>query len=187
MRRDIKGEANIDNEADVKRTFKFDMKGKFAVLQTPMEMSKAIYAKVREKVSLEDGYEKLIRSAGEARCRHRAVSDDLNTVHVKQAPEAQKKLEFLIADDWEAVPSKERLRLPCHTSSRTSRGSPCASLAARTWHTRLPRGPRGRALRCSRCRISTPTPMGSTPTSTLLPASCVRMARGTCARSSSTT
>jgi len=72
VRRDFKGEANIDNEADVKRTFKFDMKGKFAVLQTPMEMSKAIYAKVREKVSLEDGYEKLIRSAGEARCRHRA-------------------------------------------------------------------------------------------------------------------
>ena len=36
------------------------------------------------------------------------------------------------------------------TSSRTSRGSPCASLAARAWHTRLPRGPRGRALRCSR-------------------------------------
>ena len=107
VRRDIKGEANIaDNEADVKRTFKFDMKGKFAVLQTPMEMSKAIYAKVREKVSLEDGYEKLIRSAGEARCRHRAVSDDLNTVHVKQAPEAQKKLEFLIADEWEAVPKK---------------------------------------------------------------------------------
>jgi hypothetical protein len=67
VRRDIKGEAN--NEADVKRMFKFDMKGKFAVLQTPMEMSKAIYAKVREKVSLEVGYEKLIRSAGEARCR----------------------------------------------------------------------------------------------------------------------
>ena len=153
MRRDIKGEAN--NEADVKRTFKFDMKGKFAVLQTPMEMSKAIYAKVREKVSLEDGYEKLIRSAGEAHADIVQVSDDLNTVHVKQAPEAQKKLEFLIADEWEAVPKKERLRLPCHTSSRTSRGSPCASLAARTWHTRLPRGPRGRALRCSRSRIST--------------------------------
>ena len=48
------------------------------------------------------------------------VSDDLNTVHVKQAPEAQKKLEFLIADEWEAVPKKERLRLPCHTSSRPS-------------------------------------------------------------------
>jgi hypothetical protein len=59
---------------------------------------------VREKVSLEDGYEKLIRSAGDADIVQ--VSDDLNTVHVKQAPEAQKKLEFLIADEWEAVPKK---------------------------------------------------------------------------------
>ena len=100
------------------------MKGKLAVLQTPMEMSKVIYAKVREKVSLEDGYEKLIRSAGEARCRHRAVSDDLNTVHVKQAPEAQKKLEFLIADEWEAVPKKERLRLLCQQAQRPRAAHP---------------------------------------------------------------
>ena len=114
MRRDIKGEANIaDNEADVKRTFKFDMKGKFAVLQTPMEMSKVIYAKVREKVSLEDGYEKLIAVPEKRDADIVQVSDDLNTVHVKQAPEAQKKLEFLIADEWEAVPKKERLRLLC--------------------------------------------------------------------------
>ena len=77
MRRYIKGEASIaDIEADVKRTFKFDIKGKLAALQTPMEMSKAIYAKVREKVRLEDGYEKLIacrRSAMPTSCKCRTI------------------------------------------------------------------------------------------------------------------
>ena len=94
------------------------MKGKLAVLQTPMEMSKVIYAKVREKVSLEDGYEKLIAVPEKRDADIVQVSDDFNTVHVKQAPEAQKKLEFLIADEWEAVPKKERLRLLCQQAQR---------------------------------------------------------------------
>jgi hypothetical protein len=218
----IKGEATIaDIEADVKRTYGIDMKGKLAILQKPMEMSKAIYAKVREKVSAEDGYKKLIAVPEKRNADLVQVSDDLHIVHGKQAPEAQKRLEFLIADKWEADPKKETLLHPVPgtarawvefadspgikseprvsekmktttvampTSSRTSRGSPCASPAARAWHTRLPRGSRGRASKCSRSRISTRRRRRwATPTSTRVPASCFQMARGTCARSSSTT
>ena len=71
-----------------------------------MDLSKAIYAKVRENVSAEDGYEKLIAEPEKRNDNLVQVSDDLDTVHVKQAPEAQKKLELLIADKWEADPLK---------------------------------------------------------------------------------
>jgi hypothetical protein len=118
-RRYIKGEANIaDIEADVKRTYNIDMKGKLAVLQKPMEMSKAIYAKVREKVNLEEGYKKLIAVPEKRNADLVQVSDDLNIVHVKQAPDAQKKLEFLIADKWEADPKKETLLHPVPGTAR---------------------------------------------------------------------
>ena len=118
-RRYIKGEANIaDIEADVKRTYNIDMKGKLAVLQKPLEMSKAIYAKVRDKVNLEEGYKKLIAVPEKRNADLVQVSDDLNIVHVKQAPEAQKKLEFLIADEWEADRKKETLLHPVPGTAR---------------------------------------------------------------------
>jgi hypothetical protein len=118
-RQHIKGEASIaDIEADVKRTYGIDMKGKLAVLQAPMDLSKAIYAKVREKVSAEDGYKKLIAVPEKRNADLVQVSDDLNIVHVKQAPEAQKKLEFLIADKWEADPKKETLLHPVPGTAR---------------------------------------------------------------------
>ena len=115
----IKGEATIaDIEADVKRTYGIDMKGKLAILQKPMEMSKAIYAKVREKVSAEDGYKKLIAVPEKRNADLVQVSDDLHIVHLKQAPEAQKRLEFLIADKWEADPKKETLLHPVPGTAR---------------------------------------------------------------------
>ena len=118
-RQHIKGEASIaDIEADVKRTYGIDMKGKLAVLQKPMEMSKAIYAKVREKVSAEEGYKKLIAVPEKRNADLVQVSDDLHTVHVKQAPEAQEKLELLIADKWEADPNKATLRHPVQGTAR---------------------------------------------------------------------
>ena len=83
------------------------MKGKLAVLQKPMEMSKAIYAKVREKVSAEEGYKKLI-----------AEPEKRNAIHVKQAPEAQEKLELLIATNWEADPNKATLRHPVQGTAK---------------------------------------------------------------------
>ena len=107
-RQHIKGEASVaDIEADVKRTYGIDMKGKLAVLQKPMEMSKAIYAKVREKVSAEEGYKKLI-----------AEPEKRNAIHVKQAPEAQEKLELLIATNWEADPNKATLRHPVQGTAK---------------------------------------------------------------------
>ena len=115
----IKGEATIaDIEADVKRTYGIDMKGKLAILQKPMEMSKAIYAKVREKVSAEEGYKKLIAVPEKRDADLVQVSDDLHIVHGKQAPEAQKRLEFLIADKWEADPKKETLLHPVPGTAR---------------------------------------------------------------------
>jgi hypothetical protein len=53
----------------------------------------------------------------------------------------------------------------------------------------LAEGPQGAGIEVLtlKNKYASPTPMGSTPTSTRLPASCFRMARGTCARSSSTT
>jgi hypothetical protein len=199
-RQHIKGEASIaDIEADVKRTYGIDMKGKLAVLQAPMDLSKAIYAKVRKKVSAEDGYEKLIAEPEKRNDNLVQVSDDLDTVHKKQAPEAQEKLELrkrgssLLTRRVSSLShgclkrwKKTTVAMP--TSSRTSRGSPCASLAARAWQTRLPRDSRGPASRFSRSRISTRRRRRwATPTSTRVPASCFQMARGTCARSSSTT
>ena len=94
------------------------MKGKLAVLQKPMEMSKAIYAKVREKVSAEEGYKKLIAVPEKRNADLVQVSDDLHTVHVKQAPEAQEKLELLIADKWEADPNKATLLHPVPGTAR---------------------------------------------------------------------
>ena len=118
-RQHIKGEASIaDIEADVKRTYGIDMKGKLAILQKPMEMSKAIYAKVREKVSAEEGYKKLIAVPEKRDADLVQVSDDLHIVHGKQAPEAQKRLEFLIADKWEADPKKETLLHPVPGTAR---------------------------------------------------------------------
>jgi len=115
----IKGEATIaDIEADVKRTYGIDMKDKLAILQKPMEMSKAIYAKVREKVSAEEGYKKLIAVPEKRDADLVQVSDDLHIVHGKQAPEAQKRLEFLIADKWEADPKKETLLHPVPGTAR---------------------------------------------------------------------
>ena len=118
-RQHIKGEARIaDIEADVQRTYGIDMKGKLTVLQKPMEMSKAIYAKVREKVSAEEGYKKLIAEPEKRNADLVQVSNDLYTVHVKQAPEAQKKLEELIADTWEADPEKATLRHPVQGTAK---------------------------------------------------------------------
>jgi len=147
---------------------------------------------VRRKVSAEDGYEKLIAEPEKQKRNDNLVhvSDDLDTVHKKQAHEAQEKLELLIADKWEADPKKETLRHPSspgdgkiggsslltrrvskkeplvsekmETSTvaiRTSRGSPCASLAARAWQARLPRGSRGPASKFKN-KYASPTPMG---------------------------
>ena len=58
------------------------MKGKLAVLQKP------------EKVSAEEGYKKLIAEPEKRNADLVQVSDDLYTVLVKQAPEAQEKLEL---------------------------------------------------------------------------------------------
>jgi len=118
-RQHIKGEANIANiEAAVKLKYGIDMKGKLAGLQTPMDLSKAVYAKVREKLRTEEGYEKLIAEPEKRNDNLVQVSDDLDTVHVKQAPEAQKKLELLIADKWEADPNKATLRHPVQGTAR---------------------------------------------------------------------
>ena len=118
-RKYIKGEASIsDIEADVKRKYGIDMKGKLAVLQKPMEMSKAIYAKVREKVSAEEGYKKLINVSEKRNADLVQVSDDLHTVHKEQAPKAQEKLELLIADKWEADPNKATLRHPVQGTAK---------------------------------------------------------------------
>jgi hypothetical protein len=49
-RQHIKGEANIANiEAAVKLKYGIDMKGKLAGLQTPMDLSKAIYVRCAER------------------------------------------------------------------------------------------------------------------------------------------
>ena len=118
-RKYIKGEASIsDIEADVKRKYGIDMKGKLAVLQKPMEMSKTIYAKVREKVSAEEGYKKLINVSEKRNADLVQVSDDLHTVHKEQAPKAQEKLELLIADKWEADPNKATLRHPVQGTAK---------------------------------------------------------------------
>ena len=84
------------------------MKGKLAVLQKS------------EKVSAEEGYKKLIAEPEKRNADLVQVSDDLYTVLVKQAPEAQEKLELLIATNWEADPNKATLR---HPAGRQKRGS----------------------------------------------------------------
>ena len=73
----------------------------------------------RRKVSAEDGYEKLIEEPEERNDNLVHVSDDLDTVHKKQAHEAQEKLELLIADKWEADPKKETLRHPVQGTARS--------------------------------------------------------------------
>ena len=82
-------------------------------------MSKAIYVRCAERVSAEDGYEKLIAEPEKRNDNLVQMSDDLDTVHKKQAPEAQEKLELLIADKWEADPKKETLRHPVQGTARS--------------------------------------------------------------------
>ena len=82
------------------------MKGKLAVLQKP------------EKVSAEEGYKKLIAEPEKRNADLVQVSDDLYTVLVKQAPEAQEKLELLIATNWEADPNKATLRHPVQGTAK---------------------------------------------------------------------
>jgi hypothetical protein len=72
-----------------------------------MDSSKAIYAKVRGKVSAEDGYDKLISEPEKRNADLMEVSNELDTVHLKQAPEVQKKLELLIADKSKRGGSKQ--------------------------------------------------------------------------------
>jgi hypothetical protein len=76
---------------------------------------------VRRKVSAEDGYEKLIEEPEKRNDNLVQVSDDLDTVHKKQAHEAQEKLELLIADKWEADPKKETLRNPVQGTAKGGR------------------------------------------------------------------
>jgi len=86
-----------------------------------MDLSKAIYVRCAERVSAEDGYEKLIAEPEKQKRNDNLVhvSDDLITVHKKQAHEAQEKLELLIADKWEADPKKETLRHPVQGTARS--------------------------------------------------------------------
>jgi DNA-binding PucR family transcriptional regulator len=72
-----------------------------------MDSSKAIYAKVRGTVSAEDGYDKLISEPEKRNADLMEVSNELDTVHLKQAPEVQKKLELLIADKSKRGGSKQ--------------------------------------------------------------------------------
>ena len=88
-----------------------------------MDLSKAIYVRCAERVSAEDGYEKLIAEPEKQKRNDNLVqvSDDLDTVHKKQAHEAQEKLELLIADKWEADPKKETLRHPVQGTAKGGR------------------------------------------------------------------
>ena len=78
-----------------------------------MDLSKAIYVRCAERVSAEDGYEKLIAEPEKQKRNDNLVhvSDDLITVHKKQAHEAQEK--------WEADPKKETLRHPVQGTARS--------------------------------------------------------------------
>ena len=112
-RRHVKGEVRSEDiEADVKRQFGIDMQGKLARLQAPMDMSKAVYSVVREKLSAEDGFKELVAQPEKRNGDLAQLSDEFETVYHKQAPEAQAKIMALIAAQWEVDPDKAMLHHP---------------------------------------------------------------------------
>ena len=60
-RKHVKGEVSAaDIEKDVKRKLSIDLTGKLAELQAPMDKSKAIYDRVRERLRTTDGFQELL-------------------------------------------------------------------------------------------------------------------------------
>ena len=118
-RKYVKGEVNMaDIEAAVKRTFGIDMQGKLVSLQAPVDMSRAVYSKVHEKLSGQDGYKALIDVPEQLNRDLVQSSDDFDTVYHKQASAAQAKLMSLVADEWVIHPNKETLQHPAEGKAR---------------------------------------------------------------------
>ena len=115
----VKGEVNMANiEAAVKRRYGINVQGKLASLQTPMDMSKAVYSKVHQKLSGRDGYKALLGLPSNLNSDLVQTSDDFETVYFKQAPAAQARLMSLIADEWVEDPNKATLQHPAEGKAR---------------------------------------------------------------------
>ena len=116
-RKHIKGQVDAEEiEADVKRRYGIDMGGKLTALQLPMEASRAIYGKVRDRLGKADGFPGLLHLLENRNPDLAQVKDDFRTVF-KQAFEAQQKLTSLIADEWVAEPGNT-LRHPVKGKAR---------------------------------------------------------------------
>ena len=112
-RKHVKGQVNAEEiEADVKRRYGIDMGGKLAVLQQPMEASRAIYGKVRDSLSKADGFPGLLNVLENRNPDLVQVEDNFDIVFFEQAPKAQEKLKALIADEWVVDPDEATLRHP---------------------------------------------------------------------------
>jgi hypothetical protein len=111
-RKHVKGEVSAaDIEKDVKRKLSIDLTGKLAELQEPMDKSKAIYDRVRERLRTTDGFQELLDVPEIRNADLTQASDEFDTVY-KQAPKAQQRLTSLIASEWQADPNIETLRHP---------------------------------------------------------------------------
>ena len=109
----VQGEVNAaDIEKGVNRRFGIDLTGKLAELQEPMDKSKAIYDRVRERLRKTDGFQELLEVPEKRNADLTQASDEFDTVYFKQAPKAQQKLTSLIASEWQVDPNKETLRHP---------------------------------------------------------------------------
>ena len=109
----VQGEVNAaDIEKDVKRRFGIDLTGKLTELQEPMDKSKAIYDRVRERLRTTDGFQELLEVPEKRNADLTQASDEFDTVYFKQAPKAQQKLTSLIASEWQVDPNMETLRHP---------------------------------------------------------------------------
>ena len=75
--------------------------GKLAELQEPMDKSKAIYDRVRERLRTTDGFQELLDVPEKRNADLTQASDEFDTVYFKQAPKAQQKLTSLIASEWQ--------------------------------------------------------------------------------------
>jgi len=112
-RKHVKGEVSAaDIEKDVKRKFGIDLTGELAELQEPMDKSKAIYDRVRERLRTTDGFQELLEVPEIRNADLTQASDKFDTVYLKQAPKAQQKLTSLIASEWQVDPKEKTVRHP---------------------------------------------------------------------------
>ena len=111
-RKHFQGEMSAtDVEKAVKRELGVDLTGKLAELKEPMDKSKAIYDRVRERLRTKDGFQELLEVLEMRNADLTQASDEFDTVY-KQAPKAQQRLTSLIASEWQADPNMPGLRHP---------------------------------------------------------------------------